>query len=207
MSEYVPFKRTEKAVNISREIFGKNLMIYQEFFYHQFKALKIRGVLSFTDYLGREGFRSLYYAELLPMGRAVYKLNQLFRKYPAKHFFGLSCKEELTRGWHFHVDNYCNYMTGYCGGISLGDARNLNSLIENGVNLDDHPILKALVEDLKELYEIAVEDFGYKELKNGYISKCHLCLDIRRHIVQITDEFKELKPVEFYRHLYSECLA
>lgn len=92
-------------------------------------------------------------------------------------------------------------MTGYCGGISLGDARNLNSLIENGVNLDDHPILKALVEDLKELYEIAVEDFGYKELKNGYISKCHLCLDIRRHIVQITDEFKELKPVEFYRHL------
>ncbi len=199
--EYVPFERTEKAINISREIFGRNLMIYQEFFYHQFKTFKIKGVLSFTDYLRRAGFRSLYYAELLPMGRAVYKLNQLFRKYPAKHFFGLSCKEELTRGWHFHVDNYCNYMTGYCGGISLGDARNLNSLIENGVNLDDHPILKALVEDLKELYEIAVEDFGYRELKNGYISKCHLCLDIRRHIVQITDEFKELKPVEFYRHL------
>lgn len=199
--EYVPFERTEKVITVSREIFGDNLMIYQEYFYYQFKALKIRGVLSFNDYLRKTSFRSLYHAELLPMGRAVYKLDELFRKYPAKRFFELSCKEELTRGWHFHVDNYCNYMTGYCGGISLGDARNLNSLIEDGVDLDDRPIIKALVEDLEKLYEMAVKNFEYKELKGGYISKCHLCLDIRKHIVQITDEFRELKPAEFYRHL------
>ncbi|MEM2685430.1 MAG: hypothetical protein QXH61_08350 [Candidatus Nezhaarchaeales archaeon] len=34
-------------------------------------------------------------------------------------------------------------------------------------------------------------------------SKCHPCIDIRRHIAQQTDRFKELKPKEFYYHLKS----
>lgn len=199
--EQVPFKRTERVIRKSKEIFGRNVLIYQEFFYEQFKRLNLKNTLSFEEYLKKAGIESLYYIELLPMGRAVYKLNKLFKKYPARYFFGSSCKEELTRGWHFHIDNYCNYMTGYCGGISLGDARNLNSLLEEGIDLDKHPILKALIEDIGRLYEIGVKDFEYKELKEGYISKCHLCLDVRKCIVQKTNEFEELKPIEFYSHV------
>lgn len=196
--EHVPFERTERAVRIGREVFGDNVIVYQEFFYMQFKTLGVRGTLPFDEYLRKAGPRGLYYAELLPMGRAVYRLSGLFRKYPASRFFGISCREELTRGWHFHIDNYCNYMTGYCGGISLGDARNLDTLLEEGVDLDDHPILDALVHDVKRLYELAVEEFDYRERDEGYVSKCHLCLDIRRHIAEETDEFKELRPREFY---------
>lgn len=91
-------------------------------------------------------------------------------------------------------------MTGYCGGISLGDARNLNSVLE-GINLDERPILDALVTDLQKLYEIGVEGFGYIERNEGYASKCHLCVDVRKHVAQKTDEFKELRPREFYYHL------
>lgn len=199
--EQVPFERTERAIRIGGEVFGDNLMIYQKFFYWQFRSLNVKGVLPLGEYLKKAGVDSLYHAELLPMGRAAYELRGLFKKYPAKRFFGASCKEELTRGWHFHVDNYCNYITGYCGGISLGDARNLDSLIQGGVDLDDHPILNALIEDIENLYEIAVKDFGYRERGEGYISKCHLCLDIRKHITEATKEFNELKPLEFYRHL------
>jgi len=36
--------------------------------------------------------------------------------------------------------------------------------------------------------------------QEGYISKCGLCLDLRRHFVSVAD-FEELKPKEFYRHL------
>jgi MoaA/NifB/PqqE/SkfB family radical SAM enzyme len=198
--EYVPFERTERAVRISKELFGENVIVYQEFFYRQFKILNLKSTLSFGSYLQRTGLESLYYIELIPMGRAPYKLGHLFRKYPAERFFGDSCREELTRSWHVHVDNYCNYITGYCAGISLGDARNLDSICREGVDLDKHPIIKALVMDVKELYKIAIE-FDYKELPNGYISKCHLCMDIRRHIVQRTSEFEELRPKEFYDHL------
>jgi len=197
--EYVPFERIEKAFKISKKIFGENVIVYQSFFYKDFKRLGIKNKLSFKEYLQKSPF-SLYYMELLPMGRAAYQLSYLYKKFPAKYFFGLSCHEELTREWHIHIDNYCNYIPGYCAGISLGDARNLNSLIQ-GIELHDKPILNALITDLKNLYEFAVKEFNYKELSDGYISKCHLCVDIRRHIANQTDEFKELKPKEFYYHL------
>jgi len=173
--ERVPFERTERAVRIGREVFGGNAIVYQETFYHQFKRLSIKGTLPFEAYLRKE-FGSLGYAELLPMGRAAYSLAYLYKKYPAEEFFRESCREELTRGWHMHIDNHCNYVTGYCGGISLGDGREIDSLCQ-GINLDERPILEALVTDLKRLFEFNVREFGYKERKEGYISKCHLCRD------------------------------
>jgi len=198
--EQIPFERTERAVRISREIFGANVILYQEFFYHQFKRFNLKGTMSFEEYLQKAGLGSLYKIELLPMGRAPYKLGHLYKKYPAKQFFGESCAEQLTRNWHVHVDNYCNYITGYCGGISLGDARDLGSVCD-GIDLEERPILAFLVTDLEKLHQFGVKEFGYKERKEGYISKCHLCVDIRKHIAQRTDEFKELRPREFYSHL------
>jgi hypothetical protein len=199
--EYVPFERTERAIRLSKEIFGENLLAYQECFYQQFKSLKLRGTLHFEDYLQQVGLEGLRYAELIAMGRAPYKLGYLYRRYPAKEFFGESCEENLRREWHVHVDNYYNYIAGYCAGISLGDARNLHLICETGINLDEHPILKALVSDMKELYDLAVKKFDYRESRRGYISRCHLCVDIRRHLVKKTTEYQELQPREFYAHL------
>jgi len=51
---------------------------------------------------------------------------------------------------------------------------------------------------MEELYRLG-EEFGY-EVQDGYVSKCHLCFDIRRHLVKV-GEFKELRPKEFYEHL------
>ncbi|MEM2934348.1 MAG: radical SAM protein [Methanocellales archaeon] len=196
--EQIPFERIDRAVRISKEIFEDNVITYQDFFYQQFKRLNISDKLPFEEYLKKAAY-SLRYVELIPMGRAVYKLGNLFKKYPAEQFFGESCKEELTRPWHVHVDNYCNYITGYCGGISLGNARDLASIRE--VDLDKHPVLKALTTDIKRLYDLGVE-FGYRE-KEGYISKCHLCVDIRKHLIQHGGKFKfkELTPRDFYLHL------
>ena len=199
--EQVPFERTERAARIAREIFRENAILYQEFFYTQFKGLDIKRALPFTDYVQRIDLRDLYgNVELLPIGRAAYRLSHLYRRYAARQFFGESCREELTRGWHVHVDNYCNYMTGYCGGISLGDARDISSLCQ-GIDLAERPILNALVTDLKDLFELGVSEFDYKQREQGYISKCHLCADVREHITHVTDEFQELRPREFYYHL------
>ena len=67
----------------------------------------------------------------------------------------------MTLDWHAHIDNYCNYMTGYCGGLSLGDARDLDSICE-GIPLKEHPILESLVTDLEKLYLLGVKEFGYR---------------------------------------------
>jgi MoaA/NifB/PqqE/SkfB family radical SAM enzyme len=200
--EQVPFERTDRAIRIGREIFHGNLMTYQELFHNQFERLDIKGTLSFEEYMRRADSQGLLKnMELLPMGRAAYALGHLYRRYPAQQFFHESCREELTRGWHIHVDNYCNYMTGYCGGISLGDARDITSICQ-GIDLNKHPILNALAADLKTLFELGVKVFNYTQLGEGYISKCHLCADLRRHIAQERDDFRELRPREFYHHLH-----
>jgi hypothetical protein len=147
--------------------------------------------------------RSLYLALsfplIFPMGRAPYKLNYLYRKFPAEYFFGENCKKELIRDWHIHFDNYRNYIPGYCAGLSFGDVSNLEAITQ-GINLEEFQIIEALVTDLERLYKLAVE-FGYETLPEGYISKCHLCIDLRKHLVESTDKFIELKPKEFYYHL------
>jgi hypothetical protein len=205
--EHVPFERIVRAVKISRKLFGNNVIIYQELFYSQLQRLRITGTLPIDTYISRMRKIDKYsleaglsYPSLLLMGRAPYKLGYLYRKCAANKLLNTSCRDELTRGWHIHIDNYLNYMTGYCAGISIGDARNITALT-NGIELEDRPILKALTNSLRELYEFAVKNYGYRELPQGYISKCHLCVDIRRHIVANTTEFKELKPLEFYSYL------
>ncbi len=207
--EQIPFERIERAARISEEIFDGNTIIYQRFFYDQFSRGGVtpplpKGTLPIEEYLQRAG-SGLSRAELIPAGRLPYKLGYLYKKYPARHFFGASCREELIRDWHIHIDNYCNLIPGYCAGISLGDARELDAICQ-GIDLDALPVLKALLTDLEMLYGLGKE-FGYEESEGyilseaeGYISKCHLCLDLRKHLAR-HGEFKELTPREFYKHL------
>jgi hypothetical protein len=91
-------------------------------------------------------------------------------------------------------------MPGYCGGISLGAWRDIDHLINKGIDLEEHPILNFLIsEDMQGLFHFAM-DYGYGESPEGYVSKCHLCLDIRKYLV-LKKDFSELTPGEFYLHL------
>ncbi|RLF23684.1 MAG: hypothetical protein DRM97_04475 [Thermoprotei archaeon] len=207
--EFVPYENMLRALKYSIEVFGRNnVMLYHPLYYELLNLINAKGRIEFEEFVRRLLSkspallsRSLDPGILLPMGRLVYRLEKLYEHYPARQFFNEACTYELTRPWHIHIDCYCNYVPGYCAGISLGDARRLNEMVENGIELDDRPILQALCMGLGHLYRFAVENYGYRERRDGYISKCHLCLDIRRHIVERSKEFKELQPLEFYRHL------
>lgn len=194
--EQIPFERIERAAKISEEVFGGNVIVYQSYFYNQFKRMGINSTLPFEEYLQKAGY-GLRYIELLPLGRVSYKLADLYRKHPPEHFSGASCEHELIRDWHIHIDNYCNFIPGYCAGISLGDARDLDAICR-GIDLDELPVLRALVTSMEELYRLG-KKFGYEE-EEGYISRCHLCVSIRRRLAK-HGQFRELRPKEFYEHL------
>ena len=134
------------------------------------------------------------------MGRAPYRLHRFYTKHPADYFLEEPCLPPLVRNWHNHFDNYGNWLPGYCGGISLGNWHDLDLLFDEGLDLNNHPVLGFLInQDFEGLLRYA-QDFGYEELKEGYISKCHICVDIRKYLVT-KQEFKELKPKEFYFQL------
>ena len=200
-AEYVPFERTDRCIRISQEVFGQNVMVYQLEYYHLFKQLGITGKLSIDEYLklAREKFLPDT-VELFLMGRAAQTLKDLYPTYPAERFFNATCQPDFLRSWHNHFDNYGNFMPGYCGGISLGSWFELDRLLQDGIDLDNRPVLKYLInQDMQGLFNFAL-DSGYHELSEGYVSKCHLCLDIRNHLVT-TGDYAELQPVQFYEQL------
>jgi hypothetical protein len=91
-------------------------------------------------------------------------------------------------------------MPGYCGGISLGSWQALDQLTEEGIDLEDHPVLGFLIaRDMAGLFRFA-QDLGYEASPEGYVSKCDLCLEVRKYLVSVGD-FAELKPREFYAQL------
>lgn len=203
--EYVPFERTERAIRISEKIFGRhNVMIYQENYYRFFRLLqtqgRLRGKLSFDDYLKLVPEDFPANVEMFLTGRAVYKLKDFYPKYPANYFFNQPCETPFLRSWHNHFDSYGNFIPGYCAGISLGDCRNLDQILKDGLDLEKYPVLRYIIKNDFEGFFNFAKKLGYQSLKEGYISKCHLCVDLRKFLVS-AGEFEELRPEEFYFHL------
>ena len=200
--EYVPFENTRRCIDISMDIFGQNTMVYQLNFYQHFYRLGITGCLPLQDYLKREGSHEVFqYAEFFMMGRAAYQAHLLpghfSKSNPASSLYHQPCLPPFLREWHNHVDNYGNYIPGFCGGLSLGDARSLPRLICDGINLDEYPILGFIIEnDFAGFYRFAHQK-GYSGGNRPYHSKCHLCLDLRKFFVT-HDHFHELQPRRFY---------
>jgi hypothetical protein len=203
--EYVPFERTERAIRIGLEVFNENVMVYQLEYYRQFMQWGIKDSVSFPDYLKierKENF--LQNTEFFMMGRAPSKLKEELKEIlpllPASFLFDESCIGSFIRNWHNHFDNYGNYVPGFCGGVSLGDCRSLDMILSEGIETEEYPVLNFLInEDMKGLFSFA-RNYGYQELEGGYFSKCHLCTDLRKFLVN-KGEFKELTPKEFYLHL------
>jgi hypothetical protein len=138
---------------------------------------------------------------LIPNGRAATQLSFLYEHRPASAFFGETCQKEITRPHHIHIDCYANYIAGLCAGISLGDGRDLDSLY-SGIPIEDKPLLRNLYTGgVEALYHWAIKQYNYEEREEGYIAKCHLCLDIRTHLVNNGVNLKELQPAEFYKNI------
>ncbi len=206
--EFIPFERTQRAVRIASEIFGPfGTLLFTERFYHHFTSLGITGRLAFEDYLKlvpRDWLarQLLTDYQFVPGGRAVTMLADLFPHRPAEHFFGETCASQLGYGGHVHLDLYRNYIGGLCAGISLGQPANLTDLFGAGVDLAKHPVLERLVNaGIRGLYDWAVKEHGYQPRSEGYIAKCHLCVDIRKHLWDTGFRPPELSPPEFYEHL------
>ena len=196
-----------RAVNIGRKVFGPSrLYLFTEYFYNQFEEIDPIHPIPFEDYVDAVGIETAATSfateySLIPNGRAATRLTELYERRPASHYFGDTCRRELSSPHHMHVDLYGNYIAGLCAGISLGDARQPDALF-SGIDLDSSPFLKRVIrEGVAGLFDWAVAEFGFKEDEDGYIAKCHVCLDIRRHLFKAGAGLKELNPSGFYKNL------
>jgi hypothetical protein len=140
-----------------------------------------------------------------PGGRAAYFLAKYLPCYPAEALLDKICKENLQSPVHAHIDCQGNYLTGFCSGLRIGKetALNLDSLYGRGIRLSEYPILEILVRHgVKGLYQFGLSS-GYTPKGAGYVSPCHLCLDLRLHLYFDGKTYEELYPSFFYEDLRS----
>lgn len=105
-----------------------------------------------------------------------------------------NCKDKFYASQHFHVDLHGNFIFPYTQGITI----NIDD-VGKKVSEEKYQILNMLYnEGLHKLLDFAKIKYKFKP-KKEYISRCHLCYDIRTFLVKNKNlNTSDLKPSEFY---------
>lgn len=205
-AEKVPLKRTLIAIEVAYEVFGpERVMVYTSDWIEQIWHFGLENPVSINQYVmayGGEAAGLMFWDGygLVSGGRAGYTLGRLTDQSPADAFAADSCSAELLFAARTLVDLYGNFIPGYCGGLSAGSwqfAADLRASFQAGI----FPDLIAVLVELGPygLFALATEKYQYTPLPSGYAGKCHLCVDVRRHLFcKAADHFPELRPAAFY---------
>jgi len=204
-AERIPPARTLLAIRKALEVFGPGkVTVYLPHCIEQVQLFNVEETTPLERYVERFGLeaagRMLWDGySIIPAGRSGYRLGHLTRKRPASAFRGQNCRSEILYAHHSHLDLYGNYISWFCGGLTIGSWRNLPRILEDFSNRRFPPLIGILVESGPfGLSQMAAEEYGYRELPGGYAGKCHLCVDVRRHLSRQEADFQELRPKRFY---------
>lgn len=200
-NEFIPFEKVKGVMSACRKV-GISIFPWIQDFYSDIDAFNDKQTFSLKAYQMRYGEN---YIREIPQrywihfgGRAAYTYQTIFAKQSLDALLNHSVGcHELTDTTHFHIDLYGNYIPGLCTGISI-EGKDLGKPLDK----DKYPLIIALYNHgIKGLYQIASNQYGF-EARDTYFNKCHLCLEIRKHLVKMKKEVNtELHPVEMYDHL------
>ncbi len=203
-AESIPPQRTLLGIDKAIQIFGaQNVIVYLADWMQKVAGNDIQDTTTLEHYIilhGEKNAGRLFWDgySLIPGGRAAYRLGHLVDKHPADRFMDENCSIEILYAHHSHFDLYGNYISGFCGGLTIGSWRELPQLMEAFSSGSYPPLVRNLIENGPYiLFQYAVDAFGYIPDEEGYVGKCHLCVDVRRHLAD-RDEFFELQPDLFY---------
>jgi len=130
---------------------------------------------------------------LRPGGRAAERLTDGLARHAPDAFEGDSCHETLSGTSHFHLDPSGNLFTGHCPGVSVADISDLHPKVSETTA----PLFcELLKEGPVGIWREFADDFMPDS--EGYVSKCHLCLEVRKHLRE-RRHYAELRPDEFYQ--------
>ena len=203
-AERIPPARTLRALRAALEVFGADgVILYLPEFLDVIQLFDIERTTRLSEYVERFGeettHRLLWQGYgIISGGRSGYELGDLAPRYPAQTFTDQDCRLDILFAHHSHFDLYGNFISGFCGGLTVGDWHDLPRLLVDFAEGRLPPLIGILVErGPRGLYDLAEERHAYSQLSEGYTGKCHLCVDVRRHLVE-TGDFAELRPPGFY---------
>lgn len=198
-NEFTPLRQTRAAIKVARKIFGRGgVLVWTEDVLSMMERYldddKTHPLRISCEQIGLSPSDIwMVHNYLTPGGRAAEKLADGCRRVSPDRFTGDECAQTLRGTQHFHIDPAGNLFTGKCPGISVASVDDLHPEID----ADRFPVYWTLAaEGPTGAWRRCSPDFTPDP--KGYISKCHFCLELRKHLREI-GEYEELRPDEFYR--------
>jgi hypothetical protein len=203
-AERIPPARTLRAVRAALEVFGsEGVIVYLPNFLRVIQTFDLdrpTPISRYEEEFGVEGAQRILWQGygIISGGRSGYELGHVVPRHPAETYAGTDCAMDVLHAHHSHLDLYGNYISGFCGGLAVGDWHDLPQLLED-FGAGRYPtVFEILVErGPYGLCEMAQGRCGYQPSPDGYAGKCHLCVDVRRFLVERGDH-EELRPSGFY---------
>ncbi len=211
-NEQIPLSCSRTCVEAARDVFGpSNVTLWSPGgvdLYDLLCRMPDDGTHSFEEFRrwsrenGLEDMLTAALDDLVPRGRILKTSAGLFRPRPLEDFEGKTCSSELTSTessgttYHYHIDHYGNLVMGCCVGLSPATVDELHPRITAGSHPVFHRLCTAGPHGLARM-AMAIEEYGYRARSKGYLSKCDLCFDVRKHLLA-AGGFSELRPSQAY---------
>jgi len=201
---YIPFAKVKGVMQACRRA-GMRIFPWIMDFYDdidRFDDTCTHSLKEYVDAFGPDYLRDILGRYWIHMGgRAVVTYRGILGAHTAERIiqnYGNPCAE-LAGTSHFHIDLYGNYLPGRCSGLAIKCSH-----LGQGLRPEEYPLISVLfTEGIAGLFELAQTAYGYVP-RGGFVNKCHLCLDIRRHLVMNCGlDSPELAPRSFYREVWS----
>lgn len=198
-NEFIPFERTRNAISAARDVFGHGVIVWLDSLARALARLDPTTCHSLEDFLDAcpeasspEDLRRMF--PLTPGGRVVEELRDCYQARPAEAYRDSPCRSELSGVSHFHIDPQGCLFTGLCPGITAGDIEDFHP----DITPESHPITTCLVTQgpLGLMDRFGLRE-GFSPREEGYVSKCDLCLHLRKHL-RSRGEWPELRSDGFY---------
>ncbi len=199
-NESIPLKKVQNVAQAAEKI-GLNILIWDIEFYSEVAAFDPSKTHTLKKYVKKYG--DDYISQLAQRfnitfaGRSFSAYEKHLPKIKTHEILhkDKGCKEEMSALHHFHVDLDGNFSFPYTQGLSIS-VDHLGSDIDR----NKYPFATLLHEQgINGLYKYAKTNYNFKA-KDVYISKCHLCYEIRKFMVKENSiDSPDLRPKEYYQ--------
>lgn len=200
-NEYIPFCKVKGVFAACREA-GLSVFQWIKDFYSEIDTFDDNDVHELAEYERRFGdgylasIPSRYWVHL--GGRALKTFQHVLRTRDIQTLLADNphgCSE-LQNTSHFHMDLFGNYIPSLCAGLAIQRED-----LGRELSADQYPLLSRLYSGgIGALFDFACREHGY-DSNDRFLSKCHLCFDIRRHLALNAGwESKDLQPLGCYQY-------
>lgn len=199
-NESIPLRKVQN-VKQAAELLGINIVIWDSEFYPEVAAFDPSKKHSLKKYIKKYGedyiLRCAQRFNVTFTGRSFDAYKKHLPKVSTQELLNnksLCCLQNLAKH-HFHIDLEGNFIFPNTNGVSL----NFEDLGQN-ISADKYPYINILRnEGINGIFKYVKSTYNFTP-KDSYISKCHLCHDIRSFLVNAKNiDSPDLKPVEFYK--------